>query len=246
MSVSDNTQQADAGAGDGSTTIPVRQEQHDLRRQALRNPGVRALITSRFATSLGLATLVYGSMVYLATIGASQAAISLVGATRFLSALLFGISGGALADVMSKRSALVVAYSLQGAACFIVPAIWGASVSSLVALVFVEAALGQIAIPAIKSATALVSTAAQVAVVAAIIAVAGGLGAAMGSAFLAPILINFSSIQTIIYVSGIILLLGAWRAWRLPPEKASPSSRQRGTSIGAQPSPHSIVRRSGS
>jgi MFS family permease len=165
-------------------------------------------------------------MVYLATVGASQLAISLIGGTRFFAALLFGIGGGALVDIMSKRTAMVTAYSLQAAACFIVPTVWGTSIPSLVVLVFLEAALGQIAILAVKAATALVSIAAQVAVVAAIIAVAGGIGAAMGSAFLAPILINVGTARALIYVAGVVLALGAVRALRLPQEETSTSLLQ--------------------
>src|SRR5689334_9066911 len=78
-----------------------------LQRRVLHEPGVRTLIFARFCTALGLTTLAYGVMVYLATIGTSQAIISLVGATRFLTALLFGLGGGLLAGATSSRSALV-------------------------------------------------------------------------------------------------------------------------------------------
>jgi MFS family permease len=158
-------------------------------------------------------------MVYLATIGASQAAVSLIGATRFFAALVFGIAGGALVEAMSKRTALVSAYFLMAAACFVVPTVWGTSIPSLLVLVLVVAALGQISTPAIKAAAALVSTPARVAVVAAIIAVAGGIGAALGSAFLAPILITVADIRAVIYVAGVVLALAVWRSLKLPPEE---------------------------
>ena len=61
---------------------------------------------------------------------------------------------------------------------------------SLLFLIFLIASLGQIVTPAVKAATALVTTAAQVAVVSAIISVAGGIGSAVGTAFLAPFLIT--------------------------------------------------------
>ncbi|MGH2614530.1 MAG: MFS transporter [Thermomicrobiales bacterium] len=208
-------------ADDVTANGAIEHQEHDLRQRVLKDPGVRALIGARFATSLGLSALAYGAMVYLATVGASQAAISLIGGTRFFAALLFGIGGGALVDAMSKRTAIVTAYVLMAAACFIVPAVWGTSISSLIVLVFVVASLGQIAVPAVKAATALVSTAAQVAVVAAIISVAGGLGAAVGSAFLAPILINVATMRTIIYVAGVVLAFGAVRALKLPQEEES-------------------------
>jgi MFS family permease len=160
-------------------------------------------------------------MVYLATIGASQLAISVIGATRYFAALLFGIGGGALVNAMSKRSAMVTSYALEAAACLIIPTIWGTSIPSLALLIFVVATLGQVAIPAVKAATALVSSIEKVAVVAAIISVAGGIGAALGSAFLAPLLINVSNLHAIIYATGVITALAAVLAWWLPQEEAS-------------------------
>ena len=198
---------------------PIAAQEQTLRQQVLQNPGVRALLGARFVASLGLSTLAYGAMVFLATTGASQLAISLIGSTRYFAALLFGIGGGALVEAMSKRTAIVTAYAMQAAACFVVPAVWGTSIPSLVLLVLLVAMLGQIATPAIKATTALVSTAAQVAVVAAIISVANGIGAALGTAFLAPVLINVADIRAIISVAGVILALGALRALRLPREE---------------------------
>jgi MFS family permease len=207
------------GAEDASASdLPVAAQEKELRQRLLHDPVVGALIVSRFATVLGLSTLSYGSMVYLSTVGAPQVLISTMGATRYLAALLFGIGGGALVDAMSKRMAMVTAYVLQAAACFIVPTVWGTSVASLIFLVFLVAMLGQVSTPAVKAMTALVATTAQVAVVAATITVAGGIGAAIGTAFLAPILINIASLRTLIYVAGIVLLVGAVRTLKLPKE----------------------------
>jgi MFS family permease len=211
--------------------LAISVEEAALRQRVLRNPGVRALVVSRFASVLGIATLSYGAMIYLATIGAPQFAISLMGATGYVAALAFGIGGGTLSETMSKRRAMVTAYALQAAACFIVPTVWGASIPSLLVLIFLIASLGQIVTPAVKAATALVTTAAQVAVVAAIISVAGGIGSAVGTAFLAPFLIKFGSLQPVAYVAGIVLALGAVRAWWLPPEGKSASLRRAARSV---------------
>ncbi|MCC7024026.1 MAG: MFS transporter [Thermomicrobiales bacterium] len=204
-----------------ATDRAAAEQEWNLRDQLLRDPAVLALVLSRFATVLGISTLSYGAMVYLATIGAPQIVISLMGATRYLAALLFGISGGALADAMSKRTAMVTAYVLQAAACFIVPTVWGTGVTSLVLLIFLTAMLGQIVVPALKAMTALVATAAHVAAVAALITVASGIGTAIGTAFLAPILINVTSLRVLIYVTGFILLFGAVRTLKLPKEEHS-------------------------
>ena len=198
--------------------LAVEQEEQKLRKRAMQDPAVRALIGSRLASVLGIATLTYGAMIYLAATGAPQIVVSLAGATRYLAALLFGIGGGALADAMSKRTAMVTAYILQAAACFIIPTIWGTEIWSLIVLIFLVSMLGQIVTPAVKAATALVTSAAQVAVVAAIISVAGGIGSALGTTILAPLLLNFGTLQLLAYVSGIVLAFGAIRAMRVPPE----------------------------
>src|SRR5581483_9639771 len=134
--------------------------------------------------------------------------------------------GGALAEGMSKRTAMATAYFLQAAACFIVPTVWGTSVSSLVFLIFLVAMLGQVVTPALKAATALVATAAQVAVVAAVISVAGGLGTAMGAAFLAPILINVTTMRVLTYVAGVVMVVGALRTLVLPREEGAASAQE--------------------
>lgn len=211
---------------DPGVDLAAGREEKAIRQRVLRNPGVRALIVSRFASVLGITTLSYGAMIHLAAVGAPQIAISVLGATSYVAALTFGIGGGALSEAMSKRRAMVTAYALQSAVCFVVPTIWGPSVPALLVLIFLIAALGQIVTPAVKAATALVATTSQVAVVAAIISVAGGIGAAVGTAFLAPFLVNAGSLQAVAYVSGSVLALGAVRAWWLPPEGQSMSMRR--------------------
>jgi MFS family permease len=196
--------------------LAIAAEEKAVRQRVTRDPAVRALILSRFSSTLGIVTLTYGAMIYLATVGASQMTVSLMGATRYLAALLFGIGGGALANAMSKRSAMATAYALQAAACFIVPAVLGTSVPSLIFLVFLVSMLGQIITPAAKAATALFTTAAQVAVAAALISVAGGIGSAVGTAFLAPFLIKLGTVRTITDVAGVVLILGAVRTLQLP------------------------------
>jgi predicted MFS family arabinose efflux permease len=231
MSIMPNAPCAEMPGADDAPAL----DEEALRQRVLRNPAVRALIVSRFASVLGIATLSYGSMIYLATIGAPQIAISVMGATGYVAALAFGIGGGALSEAMSKRRAMVTAYSLQAAACFIVPTVWGTSIPSLIVLIFLIASLGQIVTPAVKAATAMVTTTAQVAVVAAIISVAGGIGSAVGTAFLAPYLIKVGSLQSVAYVAGAVLALGAVRAWWLPSEGHSASLRHSVRSIDWQP-----------
>lgn len=213
-------------AGDAPLDAPPEIPEKPSFGSVMRNPGVRALLSSRFATMLGIATLSYGLMVYLATAGASQATVSLIGGIRFFAALLFGIAGGVITESMSKRGAMVSAYTLQAAACFILPVIWGTSLPALVVLVFIISALAQVVAPAVKAATALVSTPAQVATVAAIISLAAGLGAALGSAFFAPFLISSGSLRLLIFACGFIMAFGAIRALWVPDEEGQSTLRQ--------------------
>lgn len=212
--------------GDIVPEAPPEIEENESIGSVMRHPGVRALLTSRFASMLGIATLSYGLMVYLATAGSSQATVSLIGGMRFFAALLFGIAGGAITGSMSKRGAMVSAYTLQAAACFVLPVIWGTSLPALVVLVFFISALSQVVAPAVKAATALVSTPAQVAGVASIISLAGGLGAALGSAFFAPFLISSGSLRILIYACGVITAFGAVRALWVPDEEGASTLRQ--------------------
>ncbi len=112
-------------------------------------------------------------------------------------------------------------YALQAAACFIVPTFWGTTISSLLLLILVETTLGQLGTPAIKAATAAITTPARVAVLAAILTLAGGIGAALGSAFLAPVLISVSTMTALVYVCGAVLALSAVRVWQLPADEAA-------------------------
>jgi len=190
-------------------------------RTALKLPGVSILAASRAASKMAMAVLSYGAMVYLATQGASQFQISLVSASSYAAALFFGIQGGTLSDSMSKRVALVFGYIAQASLCILVPIFWGTTVGALMFVMFLASALNQIITPSIKSATAIVATPAQLATVSASITVVGSIASAVGSTFLAPMLIKYTSIKTVMFVAGAIYLIGAVRTLRLPAAEAA-------------------------
>jgi MFS family permease len=185
-------------------------------RTALKLPGVSILAASRAASKLAMAVLSYGAMVYLATEGATQFQISLVSASSYAAALMLGIQGGTLSDSLSKRLALVTGYVAQAALCFLVPIFWGTTVGALMFVMFMASALNQIITPSIKSATALVATPAQLATVSASITVIGSIASAVGSTFMAPLLIKHTSIKTVMFVAGLIYVVGALRTLKLP------------------------------
>jgi MFS family permease len=185
----------------------------------LKDGRIVTLIFARNISKLGIATLSYGGMVYLAETGASQIEISLVGATGYLAALLFGSQGGAVVDSISKRNALMLGYGAQAALCFIWPSLFGTDVLDLVVLAFLVAALATITAPAIKATVALVATVAAMATVAAVLNLFGSFGTAIGQAFVAPTLIKVSGINAVMYVSGVILACGAVWVRRVPADQ---------------------------
>ena len=204
-----------------SDETPSVDKEEPSFRVALQNPSVRVLAGSRAASRMALAVVSFGAMVYLAEEGATQLQISLVAASTYAAALLFGIQGGMFSDTLSKRIALVVGYVAQALLCVLVPIFWGTDVAQLMFIMFMTSAINQIVTPSIKSATALVTTPAQLATVSATVSVAGSIASAIGSAFLAPVLIRTSGIQAVLIVGGILYLFGAIRTLKLPAEETA-------------------------
>jgi MFS family permease len=93
-------------------------------------------------------------------------------------------------------------------------------------LMFVTSALAQIVSPGIKAVVSMISTADEVATTGALISVLGSIGSAIGASVLAPLLIKTTNLPTMLYVVGLIFLLGAVRALKLPGEATQPTVRQ--------------------
>jgi MFS family permease len=203
----------------------------------LKDRRVISLIVAKNFSKLGIATLSYGAMVYLASSGASQIQVSFVGAMGYLAALTFGTQGGAIVDSMTKRNAMILGYAAQAALCFAFPTFFGTSVLDLTALAFLVAALATITSPAIKATVAVIATPVAMAMVASMLSLFGSLGTAVGQAFVAPILIKISGIELVMYVSGLILGAGAIWVFLNPSDEVAngKSTRQVLTSIEWKP-----------
>lgn len=189
----------------------------------LRVRNVRILAASRATSKMAMATISYGSMVYLARLDASQLQIALVSASSYVAALLFGFQGGTAADSISKRFAVAGGHALLATICILTPSLLGTTVGSLMLLMFLSSLIMQIVSPGLKAATALVATPAELATTSALISVTGSVASGIGSAFLAPILIKTTDIDVVLYVGGVIYLLGAIRALGIPKEEGRPT-----------------------
>jgi predicted MFS family arabinose efflux permease len=190
----------------------------------LRHRDVRVLAVARAANKLAMATISYGAMVHLGQAGATQLQISLVSSSTYLAALLFGVQGGTVADSLSKRLALVTGNAIMAAMCFLIPSLLGTGVGDLMLLMFVSSMLMQVVSPGLKAAVALVASPSELAVTSALVSVVGSIASGIGSAFLAPILIKVSGIETVLYVGGALYALGAIRTLAMPREAGRPSA----------------------
>ncbi len=212
-----------------TTPMPPR-ERPRLRRfhhlqladiSLLRRIDISVLLASRTLSGAASAMLTYGAMVHLARIGASQLEVSLLSASAALAALSFGLRGGAVADSTPKRLALAIGYGAQAALCIVIPTFVGTDLLPILLLIFGVSILSQITSPALKAAVAIVASAPEVATVTVLLGVAGGIGTALGSAILAPLLIKLWDIRIVSYVAAVIFSLAATRALKLPGDPGS-------------------------
>ncbi|HVL25450.1 MAG TPA: MFS transporter, partial [Thermomicrobiales bacterium] len=179
-------------------------------------------------------------MVYLAGQNATQFQISLVSASTYAAAFMFGIQGGMLADTLSKRIGLVVGYLAQALLCLLVPIFWGTDVGALMFIMFLTSAINQIVTPSIKSATALVATPEQLATASSTVSLVGSIASAAGSAVVAPLLIKVSGIEAVLAVGGVTYLVGAIRSIKLPAEETALRLRQALGKVDWRPSALSL------
>ena len=180
---------------------------------------VQVLLLSRLLSELGMATLSYGAMVHVARIGASQLEVTFLSTAGAIAALIFGLSGGALADSLSKRVALVGAYGMQAVLCIVIPLTLGTDFVSLLLLVFSVRLLTQVVAPAVKAAVYLIASATEIGVAVMLLTMAGGIGSGVGTAVLAPTLIKLFEIRVLLFIVGGIMVLAAIRTLRLPGDR---------------------------
>lgn len=210
-------------AAPAPTTAPV------TYGDVLKHAEVKILAASRFAAKMAGSTLTYGIMVFLAAEGASQFQISLASSSAYLAALLFGLQGGMLADSAPKRRVLAIGFFIQALLCLVIPVVFGNKIVPMLVLIFLTSALTQVISPGLKSIVAVISTPAEVATTGALVNVLGSIGSAIGSSFIAPLLIKYYGINAILIVAGLLFLIGAIRIYKLPKKESEESKSLRGS-----------------
>lgn len=201
-------------------------------RAVLKHTEVQILAAARFVSKMAGSTLSYGTMVFLATAGASQFQISAASSASYLAALLFGLQGGTLADTAPKRRVLAIGFVVQALLCLVLPVVFGTEIAPMLVLIFLTSALTQVISPGLKSIVAVVSTPAEVATTGALVNVLGSIGSAIGSSFIAPLLIKYFGYNAVLATAGTLFLIGAIRIYKLP-RKEQEESRSLRQSISA-------------
>jgi len=176
-----------------------------------KRPAFQQLLASRLLSDTAQQALAYGALVATVRQGGNALDAAIVGVAGLLPPALLGLYGGAVADALPKRIALGAAYALQGALCFMIPIVFGTGLGAILALLFAVNALGQVSGPSEGSAVPLVADEQELASANSFLNLASSAGQALGTALLAPFLVRAFGVRTVMYVSGVLLLLASTR-----------------------------------
>ena len=90
----------------------------------LRRFPFQLVVMSRFLSGIGQEGVFYGALVTVAINGTPFQA-TLIGAAKVLPGAVLGLLGGAVADALPRRIALVLGYVGQAALCIVMPLLFG-------------------------------------------------------------------------------------------------------------------------
>ncbi len=175
------------------------------------------LLLSRFLSEAGQQTLAFGALVAVARGGGSALDLALVGVAGLLPPALLGLYGGVVADHVPTRLALAGAYLGQALLCFAVPAFFDTGdLTVMILLLLGFNALAQVSSPTEAAVLPLVANEEQLASAASLIGLAQAIGQGFATALFAPVLVKAFGAESVIYLSGVLLLVAASRVFDLP------------------------------
>jgi len=183
-----------------------------------RNVDFQALLASRFFADLALQALYFAALIASARQGDSAFAAAAIGVAFLLPGVILGPYGGAVADAMPKRVALVGAYMLMGLLAILVPFTTGTGFFAMLAVLFLVRILHQISQPAEASAAPLVASHAELASANSFLSLASSAGEVTGKALLAPAIVRFWGLRPVTILAGLMFMFSALRVVRFRPE----------------------------
>jgi hypothetical protein len=177
----------------------------------LHEPRFRNLLTSRFLADVAQQSLAYGAIVAVVRAGGSALDAAIIGVAALIPPATIGIYAGALSDLFPRRLALGGGYLLQAIACLTFPWLLGTDMLAVVALLLTVHTFGQISGPAEQAIVPHVASRERLAGAASLISFTSSAGGAAGAALVAPVLVALFGVEPVIYVAGVLLLIGCWR-----------------------------------
>ena len=183
-----------------------------------RNLDFQALLASRFFADMALQSLYYAVLIASARAGDTAMAAALIGVAFLLPGVVLGPWGGAVADAMPKRLALVGAYVTMGGLVLVVPLGTGTGFGAMLGVIFLVRVLHQISQPAEASAAPIVASQAELASANSFMSLASSTGEVTGKALLAPAIVRFWGIRPVTLVAGVMFIFSALRVVKFRPE----------------------------
>jgi MFS family permease len=184
-----------------------------------RNPSFQALLASRFLSDLALQALLFGVLIASARGGGSAFEAAMIGVAFLVPGVALGLFGGAVADALPKRFALIVAYLTMGALCLALPLWLGFELRGMLAVLFAVRVLHQVSQPSEASAVPMVATHEELASANSFLSLMSSAGEVVGKALLAPLIVTAFGIEPVVVVAGLLFMLSATRviAFRVEP-----------------------------
>lgn len=187
-------------------------------------PQFQALLASRFLSDIAIQALLYGSLIASVRSGGSEVDAALIGVAYLLPGVVLALYGGALADALPKRLALVGAYFVMGLLCFVIAGAFGTGFASLLLVILSVRALHQLVQPSEASALPLVATREELASATSFLSFASSAGEVVGKALLAPVLVRLWGVNPVIALAGFLFLLSSSRVLKLQTRPSGPTA----------------------
>jgi len=176
-----------------------------------QNPSFQALLASRFFSDLALQALLFGVLIASARGGGTAFEAAMIGVAFLVPGVALGLFGGAVADALPKRFALIVAYLTMGALCLSLPFWLGFELRGMLAVLFAVRILHQVSQPSEASAVPMVATHEELASANSFLSLMSSAGEVVGKALLAPLIVTAFGIEPVVVVAGLLFILSATR-----------------------------------
>jgi len=183
-----------------------------------RNLDFQALLASRFFADMALQALYYAALIASAQAGDEAIQAAIIGVAFLLPGVVLGPWGGAVADAMPKRLALVGAYLSMGVLALLVPFGTGTGFIAMLAVIFLVRLLHQVSQPAESAAAPMVASHAELASANSFLSLGSSAGEVVGKALLAPSIVRFWGLRPVTAIAGLMFMFSALRVVKFQPE----------------------------